>query len=278
MKPDPIASRRFRGVVLTCTTGQPVLADGAKEPTLSTKWFHLVGTVLMVASSLVCHGCSRSKHRFKPVLLMTEADAGRLCRITLEHEDADVRRQAVDRLAHSRYLTRPSVLQTIAVVARLDQSEPVRCTAITALGRQPVPIAIDAILAILGSGPDAPQVRPPTGRVVAVAITVLFTVVRNDGLETDTFADVQETAARILTTEPSRDARLVAAKLLGEFSSREAVVTLVRAMTQRDFGVVYEAEKSLYKLTGRRFDCDPIRWERWYRFIDDPFAGREGTD
>lgn len=232
----------------------------------------------MVASSLVCPGCSRPKHRFKPVLLMTEADADRLCRITLEHEDADVRRQAVDRLAHSRYLTRPSVLETIAIVARLDQSEPVRCTAITALGRRPAPIAMDAIMAILGSGPDVQQVRPPTGRVVAVAMTVLLAVARDDELATDTLADVQKTAARIITTEPSRDARLIAAKLLGEFSSREAVATLVRAMTQSDFGVVYEAEKSLYKLTGRRFDCDPIRWERWYRFTDDPFAGREGTD
>ena len=97
-------------------------------------------------------------------------------------------------------------------------------------------------------------------------------------METDTFADVPETAARILTTEPSRDARLVAARLLGEFSSREAVVTLVRAMTQLDFGGAYEAEKSLYKLTGRRFDCDPIRWEGWYRFTDVLLAGREGTN
>lgn len=211
----------------------PVLTDGAKEPTLSMKRLHLGRTVLREASSLVCHGCSRSKHRFKPVLFMTKADADRLCCITLEHEDADVR-------------------------------------------RQPVPIAIDAILAILGSGPDAPQVRRPTGR--AVAIAVLFTVVRNGELDTDTFADVPETAARILTTEPSPDARLVAARLLGEFSLREAVVTRVRAMTQLDFGVVYEAEKSLYKLTGRRFDCDPIRWEGRYRFTDVLLAGREGIN
>ncbi|MHC4065717.1 MAG: hypothetical protein ACYSUI_14635 [Planctomycetota bacterium] len=47
---------------------------------------------------------------------------------------------------------------------------------------------------------------------------------------------------------------------------------LIDALEQRDFGVVYESERSLMRLTGRTFEYDAPGWREWLAQTEDPFA------
>jgi hypothetical protein len=76
----------------------------------------------------------------------------------------------------------------------------------------------------------------------------------------------------VIAEDHSRDNRQVAARILGYCLERSVLETLIAALDQRDFGVVYEAERSLMRLTGRTFHHDSVQWQEWLAQTENPFA------
>ena len=84
---------------------------------------------------------------------------------------------------------------------------------------------------------------------------------------------LRSTFARLVQEDEDRNVRLEAARGLGCLGAdRTTLDVLVAALSDRDFGVVYESEQSLIRLTGMTFDYDPQAWTDWLGNTPDPFA------
>jgi len=225
----------------------------------------------MILSGGACH---KPKVRFKPTVLATERDVAGYVNLALEHEDADVRRVSINRIVQTRYRSQPAVVDALDLIARTDASDAVRCAAIRALGESGDPKAVGTMLAILDNASDA-TTRNAGGDVRWEAVEVLGRRTESGQAAQEQRAAVRRTALRLLAGDPSRDVRLSAARLLGHDSSMEAVHGLIDALRQRDFGVAYEAEQSLTRLTGQTFDYDSTRWQEWLATANDPFPGHD---
>ncbi len=94
------------------------------------------------------------------------------------------------------------------------------------------------------------------------------------GIEPDAAEPIIRPAARILTQDPDRDARIAAARLLRHFRRREALGALIEALNQPEFAVTYVAEQALVELTGQTHHRDYSDWTAWRNGTDDPFARR----
>jgi HEAT repeat protein len=224
---------------------------------------------------IVCGGgCHKPKVQFKPAVLATERDVVGYVNLALEHEDADVRRVSINRIAQTRYRSKPAVVDALDLIARTDGSDAVRCAAIRALGESGDAKATGTMLAILDEKSDA-TTRNAGDDVRWEAVEVLGRRAESGEAAQEQRAAVRRTALRLLAGDPSRDVRLSAARLLGSDSSMEAVHGLIDALRQRDFGVAYEAEQSLTRLTGQTFDHDSTRWAEWLASANDPFPGHD---
>jgi hypothetical protein len=60
--------------------------------------------------------------------------------------------------------------------------------------------------------------------------------------------------------------------VLGYLRDEEALHALIAGLDQGDFGVQYECERSLMRMTGHTHDHDPWEWRQWVALTDDPFA------
>jgi len=206
-------------------------------------------------------------------MLVTEDDVARYLSDALEHQDADIRRGSVDRIAETRYRSRPAVVDALDLIARTDASEAVRCAAIRALGESHDGKAVTTMLAVLDEGSGTGPAASASGQVRWEAIEVLRRRAVGGADAEDLGDEVGETALRLLGSDPSRDVRVSAAGLLGYHPTRAAVRGLIDALRQRDFGVAHEAQQALHRLTGRSFDHDVARWENWLASTADPFRG-----
>jgi hypothetical protein len=233
----------------------------------------LCALVLIVAA-----GCKGPKQRYKPAVLATQSDVARYTRQALEHEDADVRRSSIQQIGKTRHADSPIVVDALAVIARTDTSESVRCVAVRALGKLEDKKAVDTILLLLEDPAEHPTVRPASPDLRWEAIQVLYKFANSEQLDEHASSTAHRIAIRSLGTDPARDVRLEAARLLGLFPDSDSVRALIKALWQRDFGVVYESERSLMRLTGKTHDHDPGRWESWLNSTSDPFAERGALD
>jgi hypothetical protein len=110
-------------------------------------------------------------------------------------------------------------------------------------------------------------------RVRVDAIHGLHYLVRNASLEDRVLEAIGRVGVRTVRSDRSRDARIAAAQLLGEFEEVEALEALMSALDDADFGVVYHAEASLVRLTGQDLPRRKGAWRDWLASVEDPFAG-----
>ena len=225
-------------------------------------------TLLLVLTA----GCSASRRWHKHPRLMTEADVVKCVKLALESELPDERRAAIDRLARTRYLQRRVVLDALATIARTDRSGAVRCAAVVAARKSKDPRVVATMVTILEQSP--PSRRSPCTSIDVrwEALRTILALAQAGALPADQREPARRVAARLLGQDRSRDIRQTAARLLGHFQDREVLGPLVDALEQRDFGVVYESERSLMRLTGRSFDYDPPAWREWLAQTENPFA------
>jgi hypothetical protein len=130
---------------------------------------------------------------------------------------------------------------------------------------------------VLGVCPSAPPgeedpTRPASTEVREQALAAAAALLDSGQLAEGHREHLAEAAMSLLMTDRSRNIRLTSAQVLGYCPDREVFDPLIGALRQRDFGVVYESERSLMRLTGRTFDHDPNRWEKWLSETSDPFA------
>jgi len=219
-------------------------------------------------------GCSARQWQKHP-RLMTEDDVADALGTALEGELPDDRRWAVNRIAETAYLTHDVVVETLGKVALTDESQAVRCAAVQALARSGQPGAVPPLLALLQQTPDRAARR--SAATVALdarfeAARALLVLARTIGLPEEHQPALRQVCIRLVAQDRSRDIRQAATCLLGYLPDGEVLEPLVGALEQRDFGVVYEAERSLMRLTGRTFDHDAQRWREWIKETENPFA------
>ena len=75
----------------------------------------------------------------------------------------------------------------------------------------------------------------------------------------------------MLNRDTESEIRGRAAEALGNYQNRRAVQALISALDDDDFGVIYQAEQSLRKLTGEDFPDDSGRWNEWLVGTKNPF-------
>lgn len=240
---------------------------------------HCSRLIMLCAIALtIALGCSQKKQRYKPAVLATESDVAGYVQRALEHKDADVRRGAIRHIAKTRHADLPIVVDGLTAAARNDPSESVRCAAIRALGKLEDQRAVETTLVLLSDPAEHPTVRPAGADLRWEAIQVLHEFVKGGIPDRHERNGAQRIAIRLLLTDPSRDVRIEAARLLGLFPTTDAARALIEGLRQRDFGIVYESERSLMRLTGRTRDHDPTRWESWLNSTPEPFADGGALD
>ncbi len=274
-----------------CPRGLP-LDSSCKREQPAARWRYRLTSQRRVLLILACidivvpaAGCSRAKIRHKPGILVTRGDIAWYVRAVLEHGDADVRREAINVLANVRHPDE-SIVDTFDLAARADPSDAVRCAAIRALGRHHGANAVATLLAILENSSRATDRRDASDKVRWEAINALLEQAHRADVDDRTPVEdrfhatdaVRDTAMRLLASDPSRDVRLVAARLLGDYPSLETLHALIDALGQSDFGVVYEAERALTRLTGKTHGHRPASWKGWLASTSDPFAERGALD
>jgi hypothetical protein len=228
---------------------------------------------IVLGTALVLPACSGSRTLHKHPAFVTEADAAWYLSGALDGDNPDVRRDQIVQLSKTRWVTRETVVRGLALVARTDSSPSVRCAAIRGLGGSRSPAVVEPVLQILAakSEHDPAVVAPDaTVRWDAVAVLSELLAARVDvGSNGDA---IRVTGIRLLGNDPSRDVRVVAAELLGSFQETDVLDALIAGLEQRDFGVVYECERSLMRITGQSHDHDPVAWRQWRQQAGDPFA------
>jgi HEAT repeat protein len=223
-------------------------------------------------------GCSGSWHFQKSPVFVTEADAARYLREALNGAGADDRREAIQQISRTRFVSQATVVEGMSTIARTDHSPSVRCAAVRALALAQAEPAAAPLLAILSEHPENAGCLPPDDTVRWDALDALLPRAQRGALPAEQQAELSESARRLLAGNASRDVRMAAARILGCLPRPEVLSALVDALRQRDFGVVYEADRSLMALTGHDFQHDPAAWSQWLEKTNDPFAERGRLD
>lgn len=189
----------------------------------------------------------------------------------------DKRRKAIQRIARTRNATDDAVVTVLSEIAVNDSSQTVRVCAIEALTRSCNPTATAAATTILSKKDDATTAS--AAPAVEVAAMDLLTGCADVGNLDDTAKEkATARAITVLNAHRSRQVRIAAAQFLGYVPRREALDALVESLAQRDFGVVYEAERSLMRLTGKTHEHDVREWKAFVESTPDPFANRGALD
>jgi len=191
--------------------------------------------------------------------------------VALEDEDADARRKAIEAIARSSWVRSDQAVKALAAIARTDPEPTVRCAAIRALGRCYDTRPVEPLWMILNYADYPDQVRPPPVQVRWDAVEVLAECARLGLIPLDKQQAVCETLIAHALDDESRDVRIAAVRALAAFQNRRALQALISALHDSDFGVVFEAERSLIALTGRTFRYDADAWQAWLNETADPF-------
>ncbi len=252
------------------------LPDSSRRGRVS-RWAAL-GLALVVMVPMC--GCSGKRRHYKHPVFVTEGDAVKYLKRALESPLPDERREAVQQVARTRYLTHETVLDALDTIARTDSSTAVRCAALAALASANDPRAAPTIVAVLAeppADPDRRQAQPTDDKIRMEAMRAAWVLIQNPTTGQD-HRDAFRDAAIRHTTLGSRDVRQAAARVLGYCACNDALPPLIDALEQRDFGVAYEAERSLMRLTGKTFDHDAIRWREWLADTEEPLADAGALD
>ncbi len=224
--------------------------------------------------ALAAIGCTDAQLDAGVKSLFNRRSPGQELFVALQEEDPDRRRQAVRAIARSDVVAQQWAVTAFETIARTDPDPQVRCAAIRALGRSGDSAAVAPLLMILNWRENPDRVPyPPDDEVRWDATAVLANLAGWQLVAGQDQPQTRSTFARLLQEDQNRNVRLEAARGLGCLSEDRATLdVLVTGLSDRDFGVVYECERSLIKLTGMTFDYDPQVWTDWLGKTSDPFA------
>lgn len=232
-------------------------------------WF-LVAVVVSAVG-----GCHPPRYQ-KNAWLVTEGDAARYLSDAVDQPNPDHRRDAIQQLARTRFAEHDSAVDACLLIARRDPSEGVRCAAIALVARSRRDDAGAALVDIVGGA--AASGTSACGRDGLAALNGLLPRVREGRLSPEQVDWLTKAAIRLMGPDESRDVRIASAMILGEIPRRESVTALIGSVRDADYGIAYQAERSLMRLTGVTQGHDPQAWQDWTRSNADWFAHRGALD
>jgi len=166
-----------------------------------------------------------------------------------EDPDPDVRREAIAKLSsHSWGLKEPYLKGYAALLeVEMKRKAPFRypmliCVAVRALGRSGDAEYLPDLLRAM---------KDPSDEVRWDAAVALGNVVSEAAVAP---------LRRAAVSDPSVDVRIACCRALRRYRRQDVVNTLVRCMSDKEFGVQYQAHEMLVELTGRDFGPSAARW------------------
>jgi hypothetical protein len=167
----------------------------------------------------------------------------------------DERRQGINRLADRDFGRRPPYTDRYAHIAQYDSDYLVRATAIRALNRARAGEHSALFVKALGDG--SPLVRQEAAKALANmpdsnAIPALVQIVNN--------------------ADESRDVRIAAADALKHYRRIDVARALAGTLRGRDFGVSWQARRSLIAMTGQDLRYDESKWLEFLSGPKTPFG------
>ena len=184
--------------------------------------------------------------------------------LAVSSPDADLRREAVARMAKSKRFNEDWAIKGFIAIACLDSDAQTRCVAIRALTRTSDPRAAETVLKILNYADHKPdEVWPPVDLVRWDATDSLATLSEQGVVPEALREEAHKTLLDRLRLDTDRNARVAAARGLGYYADAESVEALIAALSDDDFAVVHQCETSLVLLTGCTHGGDILAWEEW---------------
>jgi hypothetical protein len=240
---------------------------------------HMMGAVraaitLAVAFAVVvavggCDGAERQ--RFKDKFTHYSDDAN--YRIATKGEDGDARRRAIVRIGQGRRYASDEAFAVLDRAARYDPNSQVRCAALRVFTRYWDARPLGAGLAILDPQTYPDGAREATAPVHWDATALLCEMVEGGLVPDEKHGEVANLLARLLLDDDEcREVHIYAARALGSIPNERVLRPLIASLRHKDFGIAYEAERSLHKLTGQLYGFDAAAWEAWLTETDDPFS------
>lgn len=186
--------------------------------------------------------------------------------IAVSEQPADVRREAVAKVAESWDHNEPWAVNGFKTIALLDGDTQTRCVALRALGECKDPNATLTLVQVLrrAARPDD-AVREPSEMVRWDAAKVLADRLADERVIQRDIPVVVAVLGERLRNDASKHVRADCARGLGYCIGEHAVFdALFTGLDDDEFSVVYACEDALIALTGVTHDADPRAWRAWY--------------
>ena len=175
----------------------------------------------------------------------------------LFHRNPDIRRKAVYALSDQRYGRRAPYTEYYAHMAGDDRDQTVRAAAIRALNR-----SRDAG----ETGNYITQLSDPSPWVRLEAVKALANIPDPKAVPV---------LLKLLADESqTHDIRLASADALRAYPQSDVAQGLIRVLSDRDFGVSWQARQSLNLMTARDFRYDQQAWLTYLTSADQPFVAK----
>ena len=220
--------------------------------------------LLVLATAVAAAGCGSGdgKARGRLMTRLFGPSRDQLVKQMLKSCDADLRRQAVEKLSGKGRGRREPYLTYYAAMTG-DPAATVRSAALRALGRSGNVKYVKVVAASL-KDPDA-VVRWDA----AVALDRMVDLAAGAREEADLPVKILSEAA---TTDDSVDVRAAAAGALRHYQRREVLATLLVCLQDPAYGVRFRASQALRELTGEDAGPEADEWQRVLAAKADPFA------
>ena len=179
----------------------------------------------------------------------------RAVRLMEDGRSADARRQGINDLLRWDFAQGGPYVRRYRQIAKNDPDPLVRSVALRALNRARDPDARPLFIEALSDPSDLVRLEGAKALVNLpdpAAIEPLIRLVANP--------------------EEDRDIRIAAAEALKHYKKIEVARALIPRLNERDFGVSWQARRSLRRMTGRDFLYDEAAWLEYAAGPDNPFG------
>jgi HEAT repeats len=211
--------------------------------------------LMFLVSGAGCAQLDRANEQTKQFFDRLSGRPRRAAVRTTDRYFPDERREGINQLVERDYGKRPPYTDQYANIARDDSDFLVRATAIRALNRsrhrESTPVFVNA----LGDAHELVRLEAAKALVNMPdekAVPGLIKLVTNP--------------------QENRDVRIAAAEALKHYRNIDAARALVGTLAGREFGLAWQAHKSLVRITGKDLRYDEAAWLTYIANPDRPFS------
>jgi hypothetical protein len=168
----------------------------------------------------------------------------------------DLRRRAIVKLTEKKWGRQDPYLKQYEQMAKSDPDPSVRAMAIRALNRGRDKRAIAVFLSALEERNESVRLEAAKALANVPDASAVGPLIRH-----------------MEHPEENVDVRIACADALRQYPTSEVAQALVRALRDRNFGISWQARKSLQLMTGHDFRYDTVAWLNYLSGTDKPFTG-----